>query len=106
MLAGKIGIWFPIAILAYFLFAAVKTTDRYLLRSSIPAPIGYTFYVGMLSLLGSSVILLASPFLLGLPFPQGVFTTITLLFDVDLFTILISLVAGALFIWALIGFFS
>lgn len=98
--------WFSLAITAYLLFAAVKITDRHLLRASIPLPIGYAFYVGVFSLAGSLLLFLASPFFLGNPFPEGILTTVTLLRGVDTLTILTALLAGILFIWALIGFFS
>ncbi len=97
--------WLPIALIGYFLFAAVKLTDRYLLKSSLPVPIGYAFYVGLFSILGSLIILFLSPLFLGLPFPTGILTVVQLLVDVDLIIILIALLSGVLFIWALISFY-
>lgn len=43
--------WIIIAILAYFIFAAVSLTDKHLLTRSIPNPKVYTFYVGALGIL-------------------------------------------------------
>ena len=98
--------WLAVALIAYFLFAVVTLTDRYLLRSSLPVPFSYAFYVGIFSLFGSGLILAISPFVFGFSFPLGVFTVMSLLFQVDWLTILIAVLAGAIFIWALIGFYS
>ena len=52
--------WLAVALIAYFLFAVVTLTDRYLLRSSLPVPFSYAFYVGIFSLFGSGLILAIS----------------------------------------------
>ena len=98
--------WFPIALISYFLFAAVKLTDKYLLKSSLPVPLAYAFYVGIFSLLGSALILAISPLVLGFPFPSGIFSVVALLARVNWLMILIAILSGVLFIWALIGFYS
>ncbi len=79
--------WFLITIIAYFLNAIAMVIDKTLLKKEIPNPIVYTFYI---ALLGAVMMLLIVPF--GFSIPAGLI-------------IFISLVAGAVFIWALILMF-
>lgn len=62
--------------------------------------------MGLFSVLGSFIILVISPFFLGLEFPQGILFVVRALIQVDLLTIVTALFAGMLFIWALIGFYN
>lgn len=49
--------WLIIAILSYFFWAVVSTTDKYLLGSKlIPSPKVYTFYMGILGILALGLI--------------------------------------------------
>ncbi|MFC1663665.1 hypothetical protein ACFL0A_00860 [Patescibacteria group bacterium] len=79
--------WFLVAILSYFLFAIAALGDKYLLIGP-PNPKSYSFYVGTLGIL----VLLLIPFV-GFSIP-------------DLSQIILSLLAGAFFIFALFGFFT
>lgn len=80
-------LWLIITILAYFLLALAALGDKYLLTGP-PNPKVYSFYVGLLSIL---VLLL-------IPFVDFILP--------DLWIILLSLLAGAVFIFALYGFFQ
>jgi transporter family protein len=78
--------WLIIAIFAYLLGGVVFLVDKYLLKRSIPNPVVYTFYVG---LLGLAALVLA---------PFG--------FRVPTFShLIISFVAGFIFISALLFFY-
>jgi len=79
--------WLPITILSYFLFAIVALVDKYLLGGPIPSPKVYSFYVGTLGILALALI----PF--GFLIPQPL-------------DIALSLLAGAIFIFALLGFYT
>lgn len=80
-------LWLIIAILAYFLFAIVSLGDKYLLIGP-PNPKSYVFYVGVLGILALVII----------PFVS---------FSVpNLYQILFCFLAGAVFIFALLGFFE
>jgi len=80
--------WLLVAILSYFLLAIVFLVDKYLLGGPIPSPKVYAFYVGMLGIL----ILALAPFVgFFVPGPSQ---------------ILLSLLAGALFIYALFWFYK
>lgn len=58
--------WLLVTILSYFFLAIVVLFDRYFLVGSIPDPKIYTFYIGILWLLLSSLFI---PF--GISFPEG-----------------------------------
>ncbi len=80
--------WLSVTISAYLILAVVILVDKYLLVGSIPNPKVYTFYVGMLGIL----ILVLVPFV-GFSLPEtGV--------------IILSLLAGALFIYAISWFYK
>ncbi|MFH1841422.1 MAG: hypothetical protein ABH800_01510 [Candidatus Nealsonbacteria bacterium] len=79
--------WLIITISAYFLFAMVALGDKYLLAGP-PNPKSYSFYIGVLGMLS----LLLIPFV-GFSVP-------------DLNQILISLLAGAIFVFAQLGLFT
>lgn len=81
-------LWLLVTISAYFLLAIVFLVDKYLLTGPIPNPKVYAFYVGILGLL----VLLLGPFV-GFYIPE-------------IKLILLSLVAGALFIYALFWFYK
>lgn len=78
--------WLLISIIAYLFFAVVFIIDRILLTKSIPNPLVYAFYVGILSIL----VLILAPF--GLILPSA-------------WQILIALLTGLLYIAALIVFY-
>jgi drug/metabolite transporter (DMT)-like permease len=80
-------LWLTVAVSAYFLFALVALVDKHLL-SGRPNPKIYSFYVGLLSVL----VLVLAPFV-------GFFIP-------DAWTILLSLLAGFVFIFALFGYYS
>jgi drug/metabolite transporter (DMT)-like permease len=80
-------LWLIIAISAYFLFAIVVLGDKYLL-SGLPNPKSYSFYVGVLGIL----VLFLIPFV-GFSIPE-------------ISQILLSLLAGAVFIFALFGLYT
>ncbi|MBZ9572295.1 DMT family transporter [Patescibacteria group bacterium] len=78
-------LWIFIAILGYLFSAIATVMDKYLLAGPIPNPKVYSFYTGVLGILAL------------LFFPLG--------FLVPNFSqILVSLLAGAIFIWALLWF--
>ncbi len=79
--------WLLISIAAYFIAALNSVTDKYLLNRSIPDPIVYAFYVGLFSVF--TVIL--TPF--GFDWPGATH-------------LLSALFAGAVFLGALIAFFT
>jgi len=81
--------WFPIALFAYFLFGIVKVIDRYLLTHGVPLPFAYAFFAGLFL---SLPLLVITPFFLEVP-------------DNPLL-ILMAILSGAIFTWALVGFFS
>lgn len=76
-----------IAILAYLAFAVNAVIDKFLLKKSIPEPVTYAFYIGVLS--GLALVLI--PF--GVTWP-----TVQI--------ILIALISGMLFVYALASFFA
>ncbi|MBU4482111.1 DMT family transporter [Candidatus Parcubacteria bacterium] len=80
--------WLLIAISAYFLNAIAMVVDKTLLKKDIPHPFVYVFYIAAL---GAILMLLVLPF--GFAIPNAI-------------TIFVSLVAGAVFVWALILLFS
>ena len=80
--------WFLITILAYFLNAVANVIDKTLLKKDALHPIVYTFYI---AILGAILMLAFIPFGFGIP---------------TLKIILIALLAGAIFISALIFMFS
>jgi drug/metabolite transporter (DMT)-like permease len=75
--------WILVAVSGYIILAIVQLVDKYLLVGSIPNPKIYAFYVGTL---GVSVLVLAP--LVGFYFPE-------------INNIILSLLAGAVFIYAL-----
>ncbi len=79
--------WLPIAIFAHFLLGGVVVVDKFILKSSYRNPVGYTFWLGILSLL--SLVLLPFGFQ-----------------PLDSAHILIALSAGAVFNVALLLLFS
>lgn len=79
--------WLLAIIFAYFLFALVNLGDKYLLAGP-PNPKSYSFYTGILGIL----VLLLIPFV-GFTIP-------------GIYQIILSLLAGAIFIFALLGFFT
>jgi len=80
-------LWLIIAILSYFLFAVVSLGDKYLLAGP-PNPKSYSFYVGILGVL---VLVL-------IPFVDFIIP--------DFYEILLCFLAGAIFIFALLGFYE
>lgn len=80
-------LWLIVIIISYFLFAFVSLGDKYLLIGP-PNPKTYTFYVGVLGIL----ILLLAPFV-------GFFVP-------GVFEILLCLLAGAIYIFAIFGIFE
>jgi len=81
-------LWLTVTISFYFISAAVFLVDKYLLTSSIPNPKFYTFYVGTLGIL----------FLIFIPF-VGFYVP-------SFFQIILALLAGAIFIYALFWFYK
>ena len=79
-------LWLLFAISSYFLYAIAALIDRHLLKSSIPSPNVYCFYVGILGILALFLI----PLGFSIPHP---------------FLILISLLAGAVSIFSLWRFY-
>jgi len=79
--------WLIAIISAYFLYAIVALADKYLLKSAIPSPKVYCFYVGIL---GISALFLIP---LGFSIPQP-------------FDIAIALLAGAISILAILKFYT
>ncbi len=80
--------WLIVAILAYLIFAIVYLIDKYLLGGPIPSPKVYAFYVGTLGIL----VLILAPFV-GFYIPE-------------IKQIILSLIAGAIFIYALFWFYK
>jgi len=80
-------LWLVVAISAYFLFAVVALGDKYLLAGP-PNPKSYSFYVGILGILALALI----------PFVSFSIPEIS--------QILLSLLAGAVFIFALFGLYT
>lgn len=80
-------LWLIIIISAYLLFAIVVLGDKYLLGGRIPNPKVYTFYVGALGILALFLIPL------GFSIPK-----------IEIF--FLSLLAGALFIFALFAYYN
>lgn len=80
--------WFLITILSYFFSALAALGDKYLLKGPIPNPKVYAFYVGGLGVLAVFLIPLVD-FLV----PSSL-------------DLILSLWAGAIYVWALFGFFS
>ena len=79
--------WFIIAIFAYFLNAVAITIDKFLLSKKIPNPAVYAFFIATLSLLALVLI----------PFGFHFYS---------LAQILIALIAGLIFTFALLYLFS
>ncbi|MBI3671194.1 EamA family transporter [Candidatus Azambacteria bacterium] len=79
--------WFFISIISYFITAINSIVDKFLLGKSIPNPILYSFYVGIFSIF--TIILI--PF--GMEWP-------------GMWQFLIALSVGALYLAALIAFFT
>lgn len=79
--------WFLIVLIAYFLSALSMIIDKMLLKKSIPEPVVYTFYIGLLGLIFIPLLMF-----FGFYIPA---------FDM----ILMSLLAGVFFITALLIFF-
>ncbi len=80
--------WLLITISAYFFNAISMVVDKTLLKKEIPHPIIYVFYI---AIFGAVLMLLVLPFGFAIPNPV---------------TLFVSLVAGAVFVWALILLFS
>jgi len=80
--------WLLVSIIAYFLAAIAMVIDKTLLKKDIPHPIVYTFYI---AILGAVLMLLVIPFGFLVP---------------DILTLIVSLIAGAVFVWALILMFT
>lgn len=80
--------WLITAISAYFLNAIALVVDKTLLKKDIPHPFVYVFYIAVL---GAILMLLILPF--GFAIPNAI-------------TILVSLIAGAIFVWALLLMFD
>lgn len=81
-------LWLWVTISFYFILAVVFLVDKYLLTSSIPDPRFYTFYVGILGVF----------FLAFIPF-VGFYLP-------SLFQIILALLAGAIYIYALFWFYK
>ena len=80
-------LWLLIAISGYFSSALVALLDKYLLKGAIPSAKIYTFYVGILGILGLFLI----PFGFFIPEP---------------FQLFLALISGALFTYSLFWFFK
>jgi drug/metabolite transporter (DMT)-like permease len=80
--------WLIVALISYFILAAVFLADKYLLTGPIPSPRAYVSYVGMLGLL----VLLLCPFV-GFSFP-------------GFHQIILSFSAGVFFIFGLFWFYK
>ncbi len=80
-------LWLLVTILCYFIFAITALIDKYLLAGPIPSPKVYTFYIGCLGILALFLV----PFGFLIPEPE---------------VILLSLLAGGVFIISLFAFFS
>ncbi|MFH1456570.1 MAG: DMT family transporter [Patescibacteria group bacterium] len=80
--------WFLITILAYLLNAIAGVIDKTMLKKNVLSPISYVFSIAML---GAVLILFVLPFGFGVP---------------ELFVLIISLISGAVFVWALILMFK
>ena len=80
-------LWLIVIISAYFLLAIAAIIDKYLVSGPIPGPKVYTFYIGFLGILALFLI----PFGFLIPEPC---------------IIILALLAGAIRIFALFGFFS
>ena len=79
-------IWLLVTVSAYFFYAIVGIVDKYLLKSLIPNAKVYAFYIGLLSILALFLIPL------GFSIPDPI-------------QLLLSLLAGAISIFAILGFF-
>lgn len=82
-------LWLLSTIVGYFLNAVSVVNDKVLLRKNISQPVVYTFYIGVLGLI---LVLILVPFF-GIAWP-------------DFLVGLVSLVSGAVFIWALMLMFN
>lgn len=80
--------WLIVITSAYFLLAIVVLVDKYLLRGPIPNPKVYAFYVGGLGILTLFLI----------PFIKFLVPNLS--------NLVLSLIAGAIYFFALYGFFS
>lgn len=79
--------WLPIAIIAYLINAGVYTADKFLLSKKVHSSIAYAFYVGIWSI-GNLTLLWFAPFVPSWPW------------------LLIDLLAGLLFLWALVAWYK
>jgi drug/metabolite transporter (DMT)-like permease len=80
-------VWLLLALIAYSIFAVITIVDKFLLEKPIPNPFVYSFYTGVL----------------------GIFTLVLVPFGFEIPTtaaLLIGLIAGIVFIGALLLFFS
>lgn len=80
--------WLLIALIAYFLNAIAMVIDKTLLKKEVSNPVVYVFYI---ALLGAILMLIILPF--GLAIPATV-------------TLLVALVSGLVFVWALLLMFQ
>lgn len=80
--------WFLITIIAYLLLAVAAVIDKTMLKKNVLSPISYTFSIAVL---GGVLMLLVIPFGFGIP---------------NILTLIVSLIAGAAFVWALILMFK
>ncbi|MFH1610875.1 MAG: DMT family transporter [Patescibacteria group bacterium] len=80
--------WLIITIFAYLLNAVAAVIDKTMLKKNILSPISYTFSIAVL---GGVLMLLVIPFGFGIP---------------SRLTLIVSLIAGAAFVWALILMFK
>jgi len=80
-------LWFILAVASYAFFALSSIGDKYLLSGSLPHPVTYAFYVGLLG----GLVLFLTPFL-GFPVPAPGAAAL-------------ALAAGAIFIGALIVYY-
>src|SRR3989338_3330547 len=79
--------WLPIAMAAYFINAGVYTADKYFLSKKVHSSVSYAFYVGVWSI-GNVVFLWFAPFVPAWPW------------------LFIDLLAGLIFLWALIAWYK
>jgi drug/metabolite transporter (DMT)-like permease len=80
--------WLIITLVAYLLNAVAAVIDKTMLTKNLLSPISYTFSIAVL---GGVLMLLVIPFGFGIP---------------NILTLVVSLIAGAAFVWALILMFK
>ena len=80
--------WLIITLVAYLLNAVAAVIDKTMLKKNVLSPISYTFSIAVL---GGVLMLLVIPFGFGIP---------------NILTLIVSLIAGAAFVWALILMFK